>query len=169
MPSSIPRLTVLAALGLMLAGCGDLAFLPDLGLGSVKHLAASETKVDTTAARDMISNYRTARGLKGVAIDPLLERVAQDQALAMAEADTLSHTIAGSLMTRLDSAGVPHTTAIENVSAGYDSLASAFAGWRQSPPHDANLLAPNMRRMGIASATAPGSKYRIYWALVMTD
>jgi uncharacterized protein YkwD len=169
MPSSIPRLAILAMLAILLAGCADFSFLPGVGPGPVKHLAASEAKVDPIAARDMISNYRMARGLKAVAIDPALERVAQNQALAMAEADTLSHTIAGSLTTRLDDAGMSNTAAIENVSAGYDSLAAAFAGWRRSPPHDANLLSPNMRRMGIASATAPGSRYGIYWALVMTD
>jgi uncharacterized protein YkwD len=169
MASSIPRLAVLAALALMLAGCADLASLPGLGLGPAKHFAAYEAKVDPAAARDMISDYRTIHGLPPVAIDPVLERVAQDQALAMAKVDTLSHTIAGSLTTRLDGAGLPNTAAIENVSAGYDSLAAAFAGWRRSPPHDANMLDPKMRRMGFASAAAPGSRYRIYWALVMTD
>jgi uncharacterized protein YkwD len=165
MPSSIPRLTALAVFSLALASCADLASLP----GSVKHFAAYEAKVDPIAARDMISNYRASHDLARVAIDPVLERVAQEQAMAMAKVDMLSHTVDGSLMTRLDGAGVAHTAAIENVSAGYDTLAAAFSGWRQSPPHDANLLDPKMRRMGIASATAPGSKYKVYWALVMTD
>jgi hypothetical protein len=26
-----------------------------------------------------------------------------------------------------------------------------------------------MRRMGIATAFAPGTKYKVYWALVLTD
>jgi uncharacterized protein YkwD len=168
MSLSIPRLTAAAVLGLALAGCAGLSSLPGGG-GSGAHLAAYATKVDSSAARDMISNYRATHGLTRVAINPVLERVALDQALAMARADMLSHTVHGTLMARLDGAGVPNMAAIENVSAGYDSLAAAFSGWRQSPPHDANLLAANMRRMGIASAAAPGSRFKVYWALVMTD
>ena len=60
-------------------------------------------------------------------------------------------------------------TAVENVSAGYHTLAEAFSGWRDSPPHNRNMLEPKMRRMGIAAAYAPDTKYKVFWALVMTD
>ena len=163
---SISRLAVLlTALGFVLGGCADF---PWPGL-ETKNLAAYERKVDLGVARDTISKYREAHGLTSVAIDPLLDRVAQDQALAMARADKLSHTVNGTLMTRLDGAGAPNAAAIENVSGGYGTLAAAISSWRHSPPHNANLLNPRMRRMGIASATAPRSKYKVYWALVMTD
>lgn len=165
MLSSVSRLAAVAMLALTLAGC---AHFPWPALGE-KHLVAYQGKVDPIAARDMISKYRESHGLTAVAIDPVLERVAQGQALAMARADTMSHTIDGNLVTRLDEAGVEPSAAIENVSEGYRTLASALSGWRRSPPHDANLLNPRMRRMGIASAVAPASKYKVYWALDMTD
>jgi uncharacterized protein YkwD len=162
MRSRIPILAFLAAAGLALAGCANL---PRGG----KELAATEAKVDLGTAQAMISAYRAAHGLSAVALDPLLVEVAQNQALAMARADVMSHTVAGNLMARLDGAGTPNKAAIENVSAGYATLASAIAGWQHSPPHNANLLDPKMRRMGIASANAPGSRFKVYWALDMTD
>ena len=54
-----------------------------------------------------------------------------------------------------------------NLSAGYRRLAEAFSGWRDSPQHDRVMKAPNATRMGIASAYAAGSKYQVYWALVV--
>ena len=55
-----------------------------------------------------------------------------------------------------------------NLSAGYHTLAEAFSGWRDSPPHRAVMLAPEAKRMGIATAYAPGSKYKVYWALLVS-
>ena len=39
-------------------------------------------------------------------------------------------------------------------------------GGRPPPPHNAVLLDPAATRMGIATAFAPGSKYKVYWALL---
>jgi uncharacterized protein YkwD len=86
----------------------------------------------------------------------------------MARADRMSHEVNGTLMSRLDGR-LAHSAAVENVSAGYHTLAEAFSGWRDSPAHNKNMLNPAMRRMGIATAYAPGSKYKVYWALIMTD
>ncbi|HWG03904.1 MAG TPA: CAP domain-containing protein [Beijerinckiaceae bacterium] len=163
MSPRIPLLTLLFALGLALAGCAGLPLQPS------KQLAATAAPVDLTAAQDMISTYRKAHGLSLVVLDPVLARVAQNQAMAMARADVMSHTVDGSLMARLDGAGAANKAAIENVSAGYETLPSAIAGWQHSPEHNANLLDPKMPRMGIAAANAPGSRFKLYWALDMTD
>jgi uncharacterized protein YkwD len=160
----------LASLGLALSGCSDQpGSLGGAEPSFYRTLSAQEAKVDPVAARDMISIYRRNNGLQTVSIDPQLQKEATAQAMAMAAADNMSHTVRGSLMSRLDGAGYQHTSAVENISAGYHTLAEAFSGWRQSPPHNANMLNPKMRRMGIATAYAPGSKYKVYWALVMSD
>jgi uncharacterized protein YkwD len=104
-----------------------------------------------------------------VALDPLLLAEAQKQADAMAAANSMSHEVRGTLQKRLDGSGLGHTTAVENISAGYHTLADAISGWRNSRPHNENLLNGKMRRMGIASAYAPGTKYKVFWALVMSD
>jgi uncharacterized protein YkwD len=66
------------------------------------------------------------------------------------------------------SAGFPVKAAVENVGAGYH-LAEAFSGWRDSPPHRANMLKPGVTRMGIAAVYAPNSKYKVFWTLIMAS
>jgi len=46
-------------------------------------------------------------------------------------------------------------------------LAQAFSGWRDSPPHRKNMLVPGATHIGIATAYAPGSKYKVFWALIL--
>jgi uncharacterized protein YkwD len=154
---------------LTLAGCAQ-APTPTPGEPSFyKDLASYDARVDAGAAREMISLYRSNHGLGPIAVDSGLEAAAQNQVTAMARADKLSHEVRGNLANRLDGAGYTKNAAVENVSAGYHTLAEAFSGWRQSKPHNDNMLNPRMRRMGIATAYAPGSKYKVFWALVMTD
>lgn len=146
---------------------------PDTGVGGppnfYRSLASADAQVDPISAREMISLYRANHGLGPVTIDPALENAAMTQSRAMAAANKLDHEVRGSLDSRLKAAGAPAGTAVENVSAGYHTLAEAFSGWRDSPPHNKNMLAKGVRRMGIATAYAPGTKYKVFWTLVMTD
>ena len=57
--------------------------------------------------------------------------------------------------------------AVENISAGYHTLAEAFSGWRDSPPHRANMLKDGVTRIGIAAVYTPNSKYKVFWALIL--
>jgi hypothetical protein len=49
-------------------------------------------------------------------------------------------------------AGLGGSFAVENVGAGYHTLADAFSGWRDSPPHRANMLnrSPDVTGNGIS-------------------
>ena len=158
-----------AALGL--AGCTQApVVVPETGAPSFyRSLASADASVDSNAARDMITLYRSNKGAGALSLDPELQREAEAQARAMASAGKLGHEVRGTLTTRLNQRGMAKSQAVENVSAGYHTLAEAFSGWRDSPPHNANMLNPAMRRMGIATAYAPGAKYKVFWALVMTD
>jgi uncharacterized protein YkwD len=164
------RAIVLAAL-FMLAACAErqaAAPAPPIEMNA-RERAASQVHVDPVIAADVISQYRRDHALATVRPDPVLQIFAQAQADAMAAHDTLSHDLNGDLKQRLDAAHLGQLTAVENVSAGYFSLPDVVAGWRHSPAHDANLLDPPMRRMGIATAYAPGTRYKVYWALVMSN
>jgi uncharacterized protein YkwD len=134
-----------------------------------RSVAALGARVDAEAARDMISLYRRNNGLSTLRLDETLQRAAQAQADAMASANSLDHDVRGSLTMRLTAIGLGSVSAVENVSAGYHTLAEAFSGWRQSAPHNRNLLASRATRMGIATAYAPGTKYKVYWALILAD
>jgi hypothetical protein len=62
-------------------------------------------------------------------------RIASEQARAMAARDTMDHEVGRSFQERMRKAGFGGSVAIENVGAGYHTLADAFSGWRDSPPH----------------------------------
>lgn len=132
-------------------------------------LAHPGAVVDAEAARDMISQYRANGGLAPLALDERLQEFAQEQAKEMARRGSTLGDARASLKARLSERGARPDFAAENVSAGYDTLAEAFSGWRQSPPHNARMLEPKARRMGLATAYAPGSRYKIFWALILTD
>ncbi|HLJ00433.1 MAG TPA: CAP domain-containing protein, partial [Bradyrhizobium sp.] len=70
---------------------------------------------------------------------------------------------------RLQAASYQSTLAVENVSAGYHTLAEAFSGWRDSPPHRANMLQNGVTKMGIAASYAPNSKYKVFWTLILAS
>lgn len=123
--------------------------------------------VDATAAASMISGYRRNNGVGAVTVDPELMRMALDQARVMAARDKLDHAAGRDFETRLASSGFDGRAAVENVGAGYHTLAEAFSGWRDSPPHRANMLNGSVNRMGIAAVYAPQSKFKVYWALIM--
>ena len=63
--------------------------------------------------------------------------------------------------------GYDAKVAVENIGAGYHTLAEAFSGWRDSPPHRANMLHSGVTKMGIAAVYSPNSKYKVFWTLIL--
>ena len=157
---------LIAALALALAGCA--AESPPPGQPSFyRSMASPDAQLDAAAAASMISGYRQNNALAGVALDPTLMRLADEQAHAMAARDKLDHDIKGDFGRRMKASGFDAKIAVENVSAGYHTLAEAFSGWRDSPPHRANMLKSGVTRMGIAAVYTPNSKYKVFWALIL--
>jgi uncharacterized protein YkwD len=142
----------------------------DLGsLFKREKLDAREIPVNLKEAVRILTNYRARHGLGPVKLDPKLTRIAADHAIRMAADNKVAHVLRGegSFARRLRAGGYEASVASENIGAGYDDLAEAFAGWRNSPDHNKNMLRPDMTVMGIASASAAGSKYGTYWSLVL--
>ncbi len=166
MSTSSLRLLALACC-LALAGCGGGA--PErVETGPVdSHFAerVAEARLDPDAAVAALTAYRASHGLGPVRLDPDLTAMAQRQADAMVAANTLSHDVAGSFSDRLASAHIDMTEAAENLGAGHFSLDEAMHGWRNSPPHNANLLMKSATRIGVAIAKDPHTLYGVYWAL----
>jgi uncharacterized protein YkwD len=172
----VTRRRSLASHALRLAGALAIALLaacaadrdPPTGEPSFyRSLAAGGAQLDAAAAASMISGYRTNNGLTPVAVDAELMKLAEAQARAMAGRDKLDHNVVRSFNDRLSTHGYRARTAAENISAGYHTLAEAFSGWRDSPPHRANMLLNGATRMGIAAVHAPNSKYKVFWALIL--
>jgi uncharacterized protein YkwD len=130
-------------------------------------LASADAKVDAGMAASMISGYRTNNGLSSVQVDPELTKLAEAQARAMAARDKLEHNVLRDFNGRMRSSGFDAKVAAENIGAGYHTLAQAFSGWRDSPSHRKNMLLPGATHIGIATAYAPQSKYKVFWALIL--
>jgi Cysteine-rich secretory protein family len=157
-------LALLVAAGLV--GCAGDAPLPT-GEPSFYRSLAKGGELDPGAAQSMISGYRGNNGLGAVTLDPTLMRLAEEQARAMAAKDKLDHNVGRSFDQRIRTSGFDAGVAVENISAGYHTLAEAFSGWRDSPPHRANMLNRGVTRMGIAAVYSPNSKFKVYWALIL--
>ena len=87
----------------------------------------------------------------------------------MAKRDKLEHNVKTPFVKRLKAAGYDAKVAAENIGAGYHTLAEAFSGWRDSKPHNANMLLAGATRMGIAAVYTPASKYKVYWTLILAE
>jgi Cysteine-rich secretory protein family len=152
---------------LLLAGCASEA--PVETPAMYVNMADPGAKLDPVAAASMISQYRQNNGLGAVTVDPDLMRLAEAQSGVMAAQNKLDHDAKAPLAKRLATGGYPATVAVENVSAGYHTLAEAFSGWRDSPPHKANMLKSGVTKLGIAASYAPNTKYKVFWTLILAS
>ncbi len=158
---------VLVAVALALAGCAADQGPPPAQPSFYRSLAQPDAELDAAAAQSMISGYRQNNGLDTVTLDAELTKLADQQAHAMAQRDKLDHNVIRPFQERLKKSGYAAKVAAENIGAGYHTLAEAFSGWRDSPPHRANMLLKGATRMGIAAVYAPNSKYKVFWSLVL--
>lgn len=154
---------------LALAGCAANTPTPQQP-AFYDNLARAEAQVNVNAAASLLSDYRRKNGLPAVEVDARLVEMAEAQAKAMAQRNQVTHDPGGrNFNKRLKASGFDARTASENVGAGYHTLAEAFSGWRDSPSHNKNILMSGATKMGIATAYAPNSKYKVFWALVLAE
>lgn len=125
-------------------------------------LNATAAMADSPA--ELISSFRLKHGEVRVVRDSTLDRIAMDQARAMAAKDDLSHDALGPFNRRVAPAGAGR--AAENIAYGYDNFEKTLGQWIDSSGHRKNLLLHNASRVGIASAKNASGK-RTYWAMVI--
>jgi uncharacterized protein YkwD len=113
---------------------------------------------------EMISNYRLQHGEGRVAPDATLNRIAHEQAAAMASKDVLDHGVLGPFSSRVASS--KSDRAAENIAYGYDNFAKTLGQWIDSSEHRKNLLMHGASKVGVASAKSATSG-RTYWAMVI--
>ena len=152
---------------LALGGCAGEAPIEEPTMYA--DMANAGARLDSQAAATMISQYRQNNGLGVVVVDPDLMKLAEQQSQVMASRNKLDHDVKAPLAQRLNASGYPATQAVENVSAGYHTLAEAFSGWRDSPPHRANMLKNGVTKLGIAASYAANTKYKVFWTLILAS
>lgn len=168
MIAPLQRLLALSVL-ILAAACTPSG--PDAGTALYANLAQGNGALSEPAAVGLVNNYRTNQGLAAVPADPALMAVARAYARDLASEAARGGAIRpdGRLRARLDAAGYPDVPVREAVSAGYYTIAEAFSGWRDSEPHRAAMLLPAAAGIGIAAVTVPGSKYKVYWVLLVAE
>lgn len=136
------------------------ALLPAIGLLlAIGNVAAAQ---GATPA-ELISQFRLQHGEGRVTPDPALDRIAQQQARAMAAKNLLDHDVLGPFNARVASSGSER--AAENIAYGYDNFARTLGQWIDSSGHRKNLLLHDASRVGVGSAKTPTG--RIYWTMVI--
>lgn len=112
----------------------------------------------------MISNYRVAHGQGRVTTDSTLNRIAQEQANAMAAKDVLEHDAAGAFSSRMAPSHAGR--AAENIAYGHEGFSKTLDQWINSSGHRKNLLMQGATKVGVASARSTKTG-RTYWAMVI--
>jgi uncharacterized protein YkwD len=131
-------------------------------LTAVSLLMISAHSAAADSPSELISKFRIAHGEVRVTSDATLNRIAADQARAMAAKDNLSHEALGSFTSRIAPSRAGR--AAENIAYGYDNFEKTLGQWINSSEHRKNLLLHNATRVGIASAKDASGK-RTYWAM----
>jgi hypothetical protein len=137
--------------------------------GAVSRIVAAILLLTTPAMAagspaELISGFRMKNGEVRVIRDATLDRIALEQARAMAAKDNLSHEVLGPFNRRVAPAGAGR--AAENIAYGYESFEKTLGQWIDSSGHRKNLLLHNASRVGVASARDASGK-RTYWAMVI--
>lgn len=105
---------------------------------------------DDTYANAMtaaVNDYRAARKLPAISLDPALSRLAAAHSAAMAAAAKMDHD---GFPARVRASGFP--MCVENVGWNYPSAQAQFDAWRASAGHAANMQRPGIEKMGVGIA-----------------
>jgi len=117
-----------------------------------------------TTPAEMISNYRLQHGEGRVTSDATLNRIAHEQAAAMASKNVLDHGVLGPFSSRVAPSKARRSA--ENIAYGYDSFSKTLGQWINSSGHRENLLLHGATKVGVASAKSTTTG-RTYWAMVI--
>ena len=133
-----------------------------LMLGFLLTLSSQLVSAAEPSPAELISSFRLKHGEIRVTSDATLNRIAKEQAKAMAVRDKLDHSVLGSFSWRIAPAHAGR--AAENIAYGYETFDKTLGQWINSSEHRKNLLLHNASRIGIASAKDASGR-RIYWAM----
>lgn len=148
--------------------------IASLAIPFVVPAATASTETDGEAALlTWINDARTARGLVPLRRDASLTAIAGLRAGKMASANTLSHTVAGSLTTQLGSYHVQWYRYGETIgysTAGWsiDAARWIFRAWMGSSMHRALLMSDRFNYIGVGLAYRSANA-RTFASVVMTE
>jgi uncharacterized protein YkwD len=113
--------------------------------------------IGSAARAETLNSFRHAHGLPALHHSGPLQAMAQRHARSMAARRSMDHA---DFYTERGRAGAR----AENVAAGCASESCVMGLWIESAGHRANMLLPDVRSYGLASAASGGTRY---WCLVL--
>ncbi len=120
--SAFALLSCAVVSGGLLAACSTSSYVPDQKPTFYRNLSAPGSEVDGVAAASMISGYRANKGLGPVVLDPTLNKLAKQHAVAMARKTKVGHDVGdGPLDKRAKEEGYAYARIAENVAGGYQN------------------------------------------------
>lgn len=131
-------------------------------------------KLSGTAALDLeelrflelLNQYRVTNGASVLIVSQALTAASDWMSNDMASKNYFSHTdLQGrSSFTRMKEYGYTGSYSMaENIAAGNETGTSTFNQWKNSAGHNANMLNPIYRSIGVGRAYSAQSNYRWYW------
>jgi uncharacterized protein YkwD len=152
----------LAIVALVCAGAAAAVLIPSRAPASIS-LDTQEAEMCRT-----INAYRAANGLPELLVSERLTAASEWYSTDMATKDYVNPDHADSLdrtvKQRIVFFGYDYSTYYgENIAWGRAGAAATFDAWKNSSVHNANMLNPNFKVIGIGRATDSSSQYGTYW------
>lgn len=123
---------------------------------ALQNCTIAESQVFQTPAEkallDLINNYRTQNSVAPLTANTSLNRAAAWMSNDMAANNRFSHTDTAGRDpgARLRDCGYNWMSYAENIYPNSTSPQAVFDGWKNSPPHNANMLSADYKEIGIA-------------------
>jgi uncharacterized protein YkwD len=118
---------------------------------SPRTLGATESRIFR-----LVNAERRRQGLRDLAYNPQLDRMARIQAQNMARFQKMAHVLPEAtlptLTDRARESGYLYSRLAENVALGYPNAETVVQGWMASKGHRANILNRDVEETGIAIA-----------------
>ena len=143
----------------------DIGTVPNVAVNSTNPLQVERPSADERAAHDevirQVNELRAAGGLAPVVADDSLTAQAEIQAKELKET-SFGHRRADGSKDQ-DPKYVKRGYVYPNVGGSYESPTAVVKGWRESPPHYANIMDPARRLVGVGFYHDPIT-YKSSWS-----
>lgn len=117
---------------------------------------------------ELVNVERANNGLGALSADAGLMNVAKVRAGECVTSFSHTRPNGADCFSAFSECGVSYSYAAENIAAGQFSPEEVVNSWMNSPGHRANILNPNLNRIGVG-AVYVDSGYGIYWSQNFTD
>lgn len=111
----------------------------------------------------LLNLYRSSQGRTTVLVSEAGVRASRWHGEDMISKNYFSHTEPDGRSFNARAGSFGYSAWAENIAAGNSGASATFCQWKNSPGHDANMLATQHRTIGIGRASGGGT-YGVYWS-----